>query len=58
MIGCHWQGYSYLAASGSEVNTCGRKCLKINQGSHHCYPDKSVTDLLFYRDKKVFLYQF
>jgi len=30
-------GYSYLAASGSEVNTCGRECLKINQGSHHCF---------------------
>jgi len=27
-------GYSYLAASGSEENTCGRECLKINQGSH------------------------
>jgi hypothetical protein len=27
--------YSDLAASGSEVNTCGRKCLKINQESLH-----------------------
>jgi len=30
-------GYSYLAASGSEVNTCGRECLKINQGSHYSF---------------------
>jgi len=29
--------YSELAASGIEVDTCGRECLKINQGSHYSF---------------------
>jgi len=29
--------YSDLAASGIEVDTCGRECLKINQGNHHYF---------------------
>jgi hypothetical protein len=30
-------GYSYLAASGSEVNTCGREHWKINQESYYSF---------------------
>jgi len=40
-------GYSYRAASGSEVNTCGRECLKINQGSH-CFILIKVLFICFF----------
>jgi len=42
------EGYSDLAASGSEVDTCGRECLKINQGNHHCFILIKVLFICFF----------
>jgi len=41
-------GYSNLAASGSEVNTCGRKHWKINQKSQYSFILIKVLFICFF----------
>jgi hypothetical protein len=42
------EGYSDLAASGIEVDTCGRECLKINQESHNSFILIKVLFICFF----------
>jgi len=47
-------GYSYLAASGSEVNTCGRKHWKINQKSYYSFILIKVLLICFFIAIKMY----